>query len=235
MHWKHQTPLVALNGRGNRGPVQKHLSLAVNAWCLWASTGVALAQAEKVVRALQPPSASVWQNGIGNGFKVRTVQAGFNLGAGFGWAAFGSRVAHDLTLASANMGWIASSLMAEDRWFKGNWEIAGELFGGAQYRPEYRYIVGLTPLLRYNLATGTRWVPFVNGGAGLTATDIGHPDLGSTFQFTSQGGLGTHYFLRDDLAMTVDCRWLHISNAGIRRPNNGVNTQMLYLGMNWFF
>jgi len=32
------------------------------------------------------------------------------------------------------------------------------------------WVVGLTPHLRYNFATGTRWIPFVDGGAGVTAT-----------------------------------------------------------------
>jgi lipid A 3-O-deacylase len=233
MEFKYR-PLTGLKVRRKPWRLQTCMSrIAGNAGCLFATINIGLAQNEAGLE-LQPPPAGVWQDGIGNGFQAGTLQAGFSVGAGFGVAAFGSRVAHDLSLASVNLGWM-TGVKAQDHWYRGNWEIAGELSGGTQYRPEYRYIVGLTPLLRYNFATGTRWVPFLNGGTGVMATDMGPPDLGSTFQFASQGGLGTHYFLRDDLAVTMECRTLHISNAGIRQPNHGVNTQMFYLGLNWFF
>jgi opacity protein-like surface antigen len=210
---------------------------SVNVWAFlfgaFVTTG--FSQTNQLALELQSPDPGIWRNGIGNGFKEGTVQAGFSVGGGFGWAAFGSRVAHDLTLASVNVGRVTSDLVAQDHWFRGNWELAGELFGGAQFSPEYRWIVGLTPLVRYNLATGTRWVPFANAGAGVTATDIGRPDLGTTLQFDPQVGLGMHCFLREDLAVTLDYRWLHLSNAGIRQPNHGVNTQMFCVGINWFF
>jgi opacity protein-like surface antigen len=110
-----------------------------------------------------------------------------------------------------------------------------EFFGGLQFYPNSRYFVGLTPLIRYNFATGSRWVPFVDAGADLSATNINGPDLTGTFQFNLQGGVGTHYFLNDRTALTVQYRWLHFSNADIHEPNYGVNTQEFLVGASWFF
>ena len=118
---------------------------------------------------------------------------------------------------------------------RGNWELLADLFGGYQFHPEGVYFAGLSPHLRYNFATRTRFVPFVDVGAGATATDIREPDLSTTFEFNLQGGGGTHYFLRDDLALTFQWRFIHLSNAGIKYTNLGVNNSTFLLGLSWFW
>jgi len=182
-----------------------------------------------------PQPAGIWQDGIGSGFRKGTIQAGFLVGGGFGTAGFGSWQAHDLALGSVNVGWTLTDVVGRDHFFKGNLEVIGEAFSGIEFHPRTRYLAGFTPLLRYDIATGTRWVPFLTCGAGLTLTDIGHPDLSGTFQFDPQGGLGTHYFFRENVAFTAEWRWLHLSNAGISEPNHGTNTQMFMAGITWFF
>jgi len=72
-------------------------------------------------------------------------------------------------------------------------------------------------------------------GAGVTATSIGSPDLGGTFEFNLQGTAGVHYFFRDNLALTLEPRGLHISCAGIHQPNNGLNAVLGFLELTWFF
>jgi hypothetical protein len=123
----------------------------------------------------------------------------------------------------------------EGHWYRGNFEGRLELFGGGQYSPSSEWVIGLTPHLRYNFATGTRWIPFLDGGAGVTATGIGHPDLGGTFEFNLQATAGVHWFVRDNLALTGDVRYMHMSCAGIDDPNHGVNNIAFMIGMTWFF
>src|SRR5262249_18427523 len=101
--------------------------------------------------------------------------------------------------------------------------------------PDTRYLAGFTPLVRYNLATGSPWVPFVTCGAGIVFTDIGHPDLSGTFQFDPQGGMGTHYFFRKNVAATFETHLMHISNAGIRPPNQGVTPLLFQDEIGCFF
>ena len=178
---------------------------------------------------------SIWKDGVGNGFREDTFDAGFSLGAGFGTRILGSRQTHDLALASGSFGWVFTDVVAPDKWWRGNWEWLNEVFSGAQVNHDNHYFVGGMTGLRYDFATGTRWVPFVDGGVGLAGTDIHHPDLGQTFEFNTQVGVGTHYFLRDDTAVTVQYRWLHFSDAGMTKVNKGVNTQMFETGLTWFF
>jgi len=88
--------------------------------------------------------------------------------------------------------------------------------------------------LRYNFATGSRWVPFVDAGAGVTATGIGAPDLSGTFEFNLQAGGGVQWFLKENLAVTFEARYTHWSCAGIHEPNFGLNGVTGLLGIKLF-
>ncbi len=182
-----------------------------------------------------PRATIIWTDGIGSGLRKSVIQAGSMVGAGFGPKGLGSRQHHDLASASVNLGWVFTDVIGADKWYRGNLELLVEFFGGGQFDPYGRYFVGLTPLIRYNFATRSSWMVFFDAGAGVSATNIERPDLSGTFQFNLQAGAGIHYFLNDRTALTVQYRWLHFSNAGIHNPNEGTNTQMLHLGVSWFF
>jgi hypothetical protein len=51
--------------------------------------------------------------------------------------------------------------------------LVGELFSGLQFHPNDRYFVGLTPLLRYNFATGSRWAPLIDLGPACRSPTSG--------------------------------------------------------------
>jgi hypothetical protein len=147
----------------------------------------------------------------------------------------GSTEAHGLALASLSYGRMIGKAWGEEHWYRGNWEIHAELFGGAQFSPTAEWLVGLTPHLRYYIDTGTRWIPFIDGGAGVAAMGIRRPDLSGTFEFNEQGNVGLQWFIRDNIALTVEAGYMHISNAGIDHPNNGVNCVKGMGGVSWFF
>jgi opacity protein-like surface antigen len=168
---------------------------------------------------------SIWANGVGHGFRAGVVQAGFSLGAGLGFKTSRYNRSHDLALGSLRL----------SRTLGGNWEVLGELFGGTQTSPTSRTVVGVTPVFRYNFVTGSPWVPFVDGGVGLTYTSIRDDDLSTPLEFNVQVGAGAHYFFHEDRAVTLQYRWLHLSNAYLERPNRGTNTHLIYTGLSWFF
>jgi lipid A 3-O-deacylase len=180
--------------------------------------------------------AGIWANDVvGDGFRRGLEQSGFAIGAGFAIPNVGDKIAHNLALSRIYFGWMLGNPIGENKWYRGNFEIVQELFGGGQFCPTSRYAIGETTLLRYNFATGTRWVPFLDLGGGVLGTDIGPPDLGTTFEFNEQFGPGVNFFWRKNSALTFQYRYTHFSNAGIREPNQGVNEQMFYAGMTWFF
>ncbi len=179
--------------------------------------------------------ASIWDSGVGNGFRHNAMELEFLLGAGYGVPIFGSQGWHDWAVGFVEFGWVFTDVLGRGRWYRGSPELLLDIFGGFQFEPDHAYLAGGTPLLRYNFATGTRWVPFINAGAGATSTDIRDGDLSSRFEFNIQVGGGTHYFLRDDLAFTVQYRFIHLSNAGMSIPNQGINSNTLLVGGSWFF
>lgn len=177
----------------------------------------------------------IWQDEVGEGFSRGTRTMGIEMDATPGMKDCGSTVAHGLALAGLSYGRMIGEVEGEGHWYRGNWEIRAELFCGAQYSPTTEWLVGLTPQLRYNFDTGTRWIPFIDGGVGPTLTGIRRPDLSGTFEFNDQGNIGLQWFVRDNVALTAEIGYLHMSNAGIDHPNNGVNCVTGKVGVSWFF
>ena len=69
----------------------------------------------------------------------------------------------------------------------------------------------------------------------MTATSISAPDLSNTFEFNLQATVGAHWFFHDDLALTLEARYLHMSCAGISDPNRGLNAVAGLVGISFFF
>lgn len=94
----------------------------------------------------------------------------------------------------------------------------------------------LSVLFRYHFATGSRWVPFLSLGTGIIEENFevpGRPSAG--FNFTPQGGPGVSYFLDRNVAVSLEWRLYHVSNANTDTPNVGLNISFLLLGLSVFF
>lgn len=206
--------------------------------CLPLEAGLAAEESSGqlvALNVLEKEPESIWSDGAGSGLRSGTTLVGASLGASVGITAFGSQEEHDLALAAFSYGRVLGDVMATNHWWRGNLELRLELFGGSEFNPSTEWLVGLTPHVRYQFATGTRVCPFFDAGVGVTATSIGAPDLSGTFQFNNQIGGGLEWFIRDDVSLTLEGRFLHMSNGGISHPNLGVNGVMIMLGMTWLY
>jgi opacity protein-like surface antigen len=212
--------------------------------CICAATVSPLRAADTSVTAgsgtdagigFYPPKLTIWVEGVGEEFRSSVQSLAVEAGAVQGIAILGSRQSHDLALLSVSYGHMLGHTVGLNHFYRGNWELRAEMFGGSQFAPTSDWVIGLAPHLRYNFATGTRLVPYVDGGAGVTATSIGPPDLSNTFEFNLQATVGTRWFVRDNLALTLEVRYLHMSCAGISNPNLGLNGVMGMIGLTYFF
>ena len=93
---------------------------------VWAETS----QAAEV--ELQAGFSAIWENGIDSGFRKGARNLGVALGPGLGLEILGSKKSHHLALAFGHCGWILSNLLAEGKWYQGNFEVRGNLFAGGQ-------------------------------------------------------------------------------------------------------
>lgn len=180
-------------------------------------------------------SREIWTDDVGSGFRKGTHDLEVSLEHAFGIRYNHGQPHHELATASVRYGIVLSDVRGESHWYRGNWEFLGQAFGGGQYEPKAAYLTGLTAMLRYSFATGTRWTPFIEGGAGPTITDISGPDLSTTYEFNLQGNMGMNYFWNKNYAVTAQAGYFHISNAGLKQPNQGVNAIAFLLGTSWVF
>lgn len=90
-------------------------------------------------------------------------------------------------------------------------------------------VVGVTPYLRLRDARWERW--FVDFGIGVNRLsdlyETSDRRFSTHFQFSDHLGIGRSF--GDEERFEISYRFVHYSNAGIRRPNPGANFNVLRL------
>lgn len=115
-------------------------------------------------------------------------------------------------------------------------EILSEGILGSAFHPG-GVLLGDTLLFRFNFKPIRRVVPMFDAGIGALHTTLDNraPEIAGHTQFLSQGGFGVQYFFRPQRALVFEYRYFHMSNAGLKQPNDGFNGSMLSVGFRWFF
>jgi len=81
------------------------------------------------------------------------------------------------------------------------------------------------------LPSTSRWQPYFKGGIGtILLTEHVHGQA-TQFNFNEYAGLGLNYFFNPRIAMTIEYRFRHLSNAAIKYPNHGFNTNFVLAGI----
>jgi hypothetical protein len=101
------------------------------------------------------------------------------------------------------------------------------------------YGVGFDPLgLKWNFQRHGRISPYLELTGGTLFTNQAVPTYANTVNFMDQAALGMHILGSRDGAnhnVSVELRYMHISNAGLANLNPGVNTVQVRLGIGKFF
>lgn len=156
-------------------------------------------------------------------------EASFRFSYGFAdhslnFYTFGPRVAYDLPDFVPTL---------FDNRFRIAIEAMGSFIHGNHHNLDGEF--AFTPLLLdYRYDTGGPFVPFFDGGEGIVLTTLDGEHIGGPFEFSSQFGGGLHYFYAAQDAVTIAARYRHISNAGIKEPNRGLNTLFITVGIGRF-
>ena len=169
--------------------------------------------------------------------KFAQGQYEFTAGAAAYFAPFvasRNRPTHNYAVGLFDVGYMLNNV---NEWgvARGNFEGVGEFFAGAPFKGHGNYVVGGTLWLRYNFIQ-PEWkvVPYTQLGAGVGALDFDQRYYGQVFSFNLGVGVGFRYFLRSDLAINLEWRYQHMSNANTGPNNLGVNAQGVMLGVSWF-
>ncbi|WP_372723872.1 acyloxyacyl hydrolase [Immundisolibacter sp.] len=126
----------------------------------------------------------------------------------------------------------------QQTWFTdGNWQLSGHWLAEIGYwnsdernrQNDNLWEVALTPVLRLAPKATTGLRPYLEAGVGghlLSETRIGERKLSTAWQFGSHIGTGVNCG-----QFAIGYRFQHLSNASIKRPNDGIDFHMLTASM----
>lgn len=125
-------------------------------------------------------------------------------------------------------------------WFtEGNWQVAGfwEAMAG-QWQGHSGYgnnqtvtDIGLTPVFRFEQKKSGAFSPYLEGAIGFHLISPAFVNaqrrFGSSFQFGDHVGFGVR--LGEHQQFDLGYRFQHLSNGGIKKPNQGINLNEVHL------
>jgi len=115
-------------------------------------------------------------------------------------------------------------------------QFVEEPFIAGVSNPNGNIEVGNNFLLKIGLLPETsRIQPYIKGGVGFLYISQHSLNQGSQFNFNEYAGFGIHFFLKKNVAFTVEYRYRHLSNCDIEKPNSGINNSFGILGLSYIF
>ena len=117
----------------------------------------------------------------------------------------------------------------------GRLDFVLEPFANTVLKPNDNIEAGSNFLLKYVFPLSEKFQPYIKGGEGISYMSQHTQEQSTQYNFLSQAAAGFHYFFTDSLALTMEYRYRHLSNAGIKHPNNGINTDFILAGATYYF
>lgn len=124
-----------------------------------------------------------------------------------------------------NKEWDAKYFDSSVGYLSGYWSLGYTYWEKGKYGND-GHTLSFAPVFTYNFYTNNGLEPFIEAGIGVSAfskTKVGDKNLGSSFNFEDRIGFGARFGDH-----TVGIRAIHYSNAGIKKPNNGIESYSLY-------
>ena len=117
----------------------------------------------------------------------------------------------------------------------GAFEIGLEPLYQQYISPKQNYFAGLGMTYRYHFLSLGRLVPYAELAGFAGYTNLKTTEIRSNFTFLLWGGVGASYFLTDHSALYAGYRYQHVSNGNTSTPNRGFESNVVVLGMSFFF
>jgi lipid A 3-O-deacylase len=108
----------------------------------------------------------------------------------------------------------------------GYWDAGYTYWEGANHYAAAKHSLSFAPVFVYEFGNG-QLKPFIEAGIGVSvfsSTRVGEKDLGAAFNFEDRIGAG----VKIGDTQRVGIRAIHYSNAGIKEPNDGIESYALF-------
>jgi hypothetical protein len=162
---------------------------------------------------------------LARGYRTRTLAGGWGHSWLHGWPGYGKAVS-DIQYVGfyPQMGWFVSDWL----------ELYGEATSHLYFRPHTAVLGGIVGIAgRHYFFRNRRWTPYYTVGGGMAWTSLDVPEVDRLWNFQVVWGAGVKRITRRGPALMLEFRNHHISNAGTRGENLGVNAAMLVAGVHW--
>jgi opacity protein-like surface antigen len=172
----------------------------------------------------------------GQSFPARSAEYSFQTGYGITHRGFGATRTQVQTVDFiGRYGYFLTDQMGRG-WYRGQFEHIVELPLHLAVDPRTRIMTGANLLASWKFSglADERLYPYVFAGGGALFVDLGLPTMGSHLDFSYGGGTGIQYLFRQDLALSAEYRYHHISNASTAEPNEPLNSSKFLLGISLF-
>jgi hypothetical protein len=108
-------------------------------------------------------------------------------------------------------------------------------FGVAAMNKQNGVEFGVGVGLKYAYPIGDSYSVYILGSVGPHVMTLETQDQANGFIFNDTIGLGMNYMISPGTAIDIQCRLRHLSNAGIREPNYGIENLIGLIGYSLFF
>ncbi len=114
-------------------------------------------------------------------------------------------------------------------------KLSVEPFFNIVTAPERNTETGVNFLFKYIFGPGNKFRAYLKAGIGLVYITQETRDQVDGFNFLPQAGAGLNVPLKENTALTLEYRFRHLSNAGLKRPNAGIDADMFLVGVKYIF
>ncbi len=101
--------------------------------------------------------------------------------------------------------------------------------------PESDIEFGLGVGLQYRYPITTFFSLYVNASTGPYCVSVDTTDQADGFIFSNHVGAGAYFFVNKSTAVHAGYRFRHMSNAGTREPNGGIDSHFGVIGISFFY
>ena len=179
------------------------------------------------VPAKYDPELSAYENALAHGDYSTGIQVGYGTKI---WD--GALASLDTALATVSVKFPISGVKARGTILRGVWEYKVEALGGIITSENDKGVVGLSPVgFRYDFTGLGAFSPYVELMVGAVYLNVPHTIQGTRFNFIEHGAIGAQYFVSDKTSLDLQARLQHLSNAGIKEPNHGLNSGYVLFGV----
>jgi lipid A 3-O-deacylase len=136
--------------------------------------------------------------------------------------------------AIGRFGWFLSDEVGKGSWYQGRHEQLVELPLHLVVDPRTRIMTGGYLLGSWKFTSIEKVYPYIFAGGGVLYNDLGLSTQGTRINFSYQAGTGLQYLIAPDMAITMEYRYHHVSNAGTAEPNEPLNSSKVLFGISVF-